>query len=408
MISLHLTELAAPSSHRLPTAAGQLLAASGLVDANPDPWDPQQWTVRAKAKAGVARLRNPQGVELELRITPKVPIRRLMFLLGYAAKPGVWRDEDVTVAEHSDLLPALAAAFERQAERALRRGLLQGYRPTREAALVVRGRILESEQIRRRYGQQIPVEVAYDEFTTDIAENRLLAAATERLLRLPGIGREVRHRLLRLRALLVDVEPIVRGHELPAWRPSRLNTRYQSALHLAGIVLRGASIEHLEGGVVVSGFIVDTAKLFEDFVTVALSTALAKHGGRCKAQAKHYLDMADAVRLNPDLVWYDESGVPLGVADAKYKAEKPAGYPGADLYQLLAYCTTLGLDTGHLVYAKGNEPRAEHTVRNAGIRIVQHALDLDQPPEPLLADVTSIAADLARTLPSIGGRVPTA
>ena len=29
--------------------------------------------------------------------------------------------------------------------------------------------------------------------------------------------------------------------------------------------------------------------------------------------------------------------------DAKYKAEKPAGYPNADLYQLLAYCTVLGL-----------------------------------------------------------------
>lgn len=75
----------------------------------------------------------------------------------------------------------------------------------------------------------------------------------------------------------------------------------------------------------------------------------------------------------------------------------PAGCPDADLYQLLAWCTTLGLDTGHLFYAKGNEPRAEHTVRNAGIRIVQQALDLDQPPEPLLADVTSIAADIALT-----------
>jgi hypothetical protein len=29
--------------------------------------------------------------------------------------------------------------------------------------------------------------------------------------------------------------------------------------------------------------------------------------------------------------------------------------PNADLYQLLAYCIVLGLHSGHLVYAKGNE-----------------------------------------------------
>jgi 5-methylcytosine-specific restriction enzyme subunit McrC len=41
----------------------------------------------------------------------------------------------------------------------------------------------------------------------------------------------------------------------------------------------------------------------------------------------------------------------------KYKAEKPGGFPDADLYQLLAYCTTLRLPVGHLVYAEGNEAR---------------------------------------------------
>jgi 5-methylcytosine-specific restriction endonuclease McrBC regulatory subunit McrC len=34
------------------------------------------------------------------------------------------------------------------------------------------------------------------------------------------------------------------------------------------------------------------------------------------------------------------------VVDVKYNAEQPAGYPNADLYQLLAYCTALGLRRG--------------------------------------------------------------
>ncbi|GGQ45991.1 hypothetical protein GCM10010216_02630 [Streptomyces flaveolus] len=33
------------------------------------------------------------------------------------------------------------------------------------------------------------------------------------------------------------------------------------------------------------------------------------------------------------------------------------GIPSSDLYQMLAYCTSLGLSFGHLVYAKGRSPR---------------------------------------------------
>ncbi|MFG2286191.1 McrC family protein [Streptomyces sp. NPDC048595] len=201
---------------------------------------------------------------------PGGPIARLFFLLGYSLDPGrSWRDEQVLVAEHHDLLPTLAHAMERQVDRALRQGLLQDYRATEEAALVVRGRIREAEQIRRRFGAMLPVEVAYDEFTTDIAENRILRAAVERLLRLPGVPREVRRRLLHQRARLADVTPIVRGHPLPGWHPTRLNSRYHHALHLARVILDGASAEHTTGGLCIDGFLFDMNTLFEDFVTVA-------------------------------------------------------------------------------------------------------------------------------------------
>ena len=81
--------------------------------------------------------------------------------------------------------------------------------------------------------------------------------------------------------------------------------------------------------------------------------------------------------------------------DAKYKAEKPSGYPNADLYQLLAYCTVLGLRIGHLVYAAGNEEPARHVVRQAGIEIVCHALNLDNPPGILLVGISRLASAIA-------------
>lgn len=68
--------------------------------------------------------------------------------------------------------------------------------------------------------------------------------------------------------------------------------------------------------------------------------------------------------------------------------------PNADLYQMLAYCSVMGLDRGHLVYAKGNGPAVTHTVRRTGITIAQHALDLDQEPDALLGQVDALAAQV--------------
>ena len=383
----------------LPDAVGRALAAGDIVEAAPDPYVPGHWSLRAGSKVGAVAVAVPDGGgPITVRVTPKVSIARLFFLLGYSLDPkGGRRDGEVDVTGHRELLPALAHAVERQVDRALRQGLLQGYRVTEETSLVVRGRVREAEQILRRFGATLPVEVEYDEFTTDIAENRLLRTAVERLLRLPGVPHDVRRGLLHQRARLADVTVIVRGRPLPAWQPSRLNSRYQHALRLARTVLENASVEHAPGGLHVDSFLFDMNKLFEDFVTVALREACRGLGHSARLQDPHHLDEAAAIRMKPDFVLYEPGGAPCAVVDAKYKAEKRDGFPDADLYQMLAYCTALGLREGHLVYAKGNAPHAAHTVRHAGIVIHQHALDLDQQPSGLLADVEKMAALLVTT-----------
>ncbi len=99
-----------------------------------------------------------------------------------------------------------------------------------------------------------------------------------------------------------------------------------------------------------------------------------------------------------DIICNNHDGVPLAVVDAKYKAEKPAGFPDADLYQMLAYCTALNLADGHLVYARGNAPHGSHRVKYAGITIHQHALELNQNPTKVLENIEKLAQRLAVTL----------
>ncbi|QKW32871.1 restriction endonuclease [Actinomadura sp. NAK00032] len=394
MTDIALTEHGAALSLPLSEALGRAVAASRVVEAAPDPDAPGRWRLKAAGKVGVAAVTTPGGETLTIRVTPKVPIRRLLFLLGYALDAKGWRDEEVSLDAEPELLPALAHLFEQQADRALRQGLLQGYRTTEETSLVMRGRLREADQLRRHHGEFPALELVHDEYTTDIAENRLVRTATDRLLRLPGVSRDLRGRLLRLRVRLADVTPIGRGHEPPVWRPTRLNVRYQPAVRLAELVLQGISVEHRAGDITVSGFLLDMARVFEDFVTVALREALKAGGGYSVLQASHYLDEGHAIRIVPDFVHCTDDGTPHAVADAKYKSERPDGFPDADLYQMLAYCTALHLPDGHLIYAKGNAPHATHRVRKTGITIHQHTLDLDKPPATLLADAQTLAERL--------------
>ena len=110
----------------------------------------------------------------------------------------------------------------------------------------MRGRIREADQIKRRFGRLIPLEVRYDDFTVDIAENQLLLAAAQRLLRMPGLTRRTRHSLQRLRLQLADVTPPTAGVR-PSWQPSRLNARYVPALYVAEMILDGRSFEQRVG-----------------------------------------------------------------------------------------------------------------------------------------------------------------
>jgi 5-methylcytosine-specific restriction enzyme subunit McrC len=396
VIRIELSETGPDSAWRLTPAQGRRLSRSGVVRAVPSPYEPGLWLVGPGRLVGAARIG-----DVDVFVTPKVAIGRLLFLAGYAQHGAAWRLEDVPLSEDAGLVPVMAQILWRQVERAIRQGLLSGYVVTDETAYVLRGRLREAEQLHRHHGLPVPLEIRHDDFTANIAENQVLRAACERMLHVPGVDAQSALMLRRLLRNFADVSPVDRRDPVPTWQPDRLNARYHVALRVAELVLNAASAEQGSGDVVVNGFLLDMPRVFEDFVTVALREALVTaYGGRVDGQDPHQFDEAGRVRVLPDIVW-KIGGTAVAVADAKYKAEKQAGYPNADLYQLLAYCTALGLRCGHLIYAKGTEEPANHVVRRSGIEIICHAVDLDTEPAVLVAQVRDLAgriADVARRL----------
>lgn len=327
---------------------------------------------------------------IDVVVTPKVSIARLLFLLGYAIKPG-FRPEDVEGTEEQDLWPAVAETLCRHVERALGRGALQGY-VTEEAALpLVRGRIRVADQIARWPGRLLPIEVRYDEYSVDTAENQILRSAVRRMLDVPRVPPATAARLRHLDARLDGVTPLLAGAPLPQWRPTRLNARYHAALRLAALVLRYQSFEVGLGGLPIAAFVVDMATVFENFVGAALREAWAVHPGETRLQHGASFDDSGVMRIRVDVV-HCVAGVPRIVADAKYKIESGSGrYSHHDHYQMLAYCNALRVPTAWLVYASGSQGAVTRRVCNTNIDIVEYPLRLDEPPSSLLAQIGELA-----------------
>ena len=122
--------------------------------------------------------------DLSVSIRPKLDISRVLFLASYAMGAFDLREERFDFQDAPTLVEALASALVAAARRAFARGLLHGYRTEEEALHTVRGRIRIDDQLRRRFGVAVPVEVRYDEFTEDITANRLVKAAAARLGRM--------------------------------------------------------------------------------------------------------------------------------------------------------------------------------------------------------------------------------
>ena len=341
--------------------------------------------------------------ELSVLIQPKIDIPQLLSLACYAM--GMYRQQDVRpfdFARDEALPDTLALALVAAARRAFSRGLLHGYQRWEEALYTVRGRIRFDEQIRRRFGVPLPVEVRYEEFTDDILGNRLVKAAIMRLGAMRLRSSDARRGLGWVAGMLdsVSYEEFAPSN-VPSVAFDRLNGHYRGVIGLSRLVLLHSAFEAGRGQVRASGFLMNMNDVFQEFVTVALRDALnlSEQAFRSDKKLPHRitLDTVNKVNLEPDLTWWDGSAC-VFVGDAKYKNIVDRSVPNADLYQLLAYATALDLPGGLLIYAHGEADAVIHTVRHSGKRLEIAALDLSGTLEDVLARVGELADSRVRKM----------
>ncbi len=332
--------------------------------------------------------------DLSVLIAPKIGIPQVLSLACYAIGKVEFQREDFDFGEEDALPDVLAMVLTFQARRAFARGLLHGYRTEEDALYTARGRIRFDEQLRRRFGVPLPMEVRYDEFTADILANRLVKAAAHRLARVRLRSTEARRNVGWLASMLEDVSLVEFSSTcVPAVRFDRLNGHYRGAVELARLILQHGAFEARRGAVRASGFLIDMNVVFQEFATQALRDALglSEHVFCSDSGVGNMaLDEAGRVKLKPDLTWWEGHSC-VFAGDVKYKNIIGDRIPNADLYQMLAYATALDLPGGLLIYAQGEADAATYRVQHSGKRLEVVALDLAGRLDDVLVRVEQLA-----------------
>lgn len=373
-----------PTPARLTRSEVRQLLGTGLVDLKPLSGE-GEYELKAGSTVGTVVLPS-----ILLLIRPKIGLKNLFFLLGYGMGIMSWADERFPYEEDPDFLQAVAYLFEAEVSRAARRGLVRGYQARQETLSTLRGRIDMAGQIRARQGRPFPLECSFEEYTEDIELNRIVKAALRRILQVPALSPDLARRL-RFRYRIFD-EVASAAYDpglVPGIDFSRLNEHWKPAVELARLILNQESLRDEISKVVSISFTVDMNHLFERFVENVVGQQARNAGMQLAAQAPRQL--AENISMKPDLVLRG-GGSDLAVGDAKYKEPRDAGPPNEDLYQLLAYCVSLDLKAGLLIYS-GVLDR-QYLVERAGVSLEATGIDLTGEPEQIEASARQAAKRL--------------
>ncbi len=304
----------------------------------------QQWGLTPQGWVGFIPLANGQRLVLQ----PKVALTNLFEMLEYAYELGSFNlmANGVTAVSTLDgFYERLAHILANRVMKRVKQGLHRHYQAEQNQLPYVRGKLLTTWP----QPTQTAVSCQYDQFTTDIPDNQILAY-TLRQIAFSHVCKEdvqtaVRRAYRALRSNITDQPFAIR--EIINRFYSRLNQDYEPMHALCRFFLEHSGPSHQIGNANMIPFLVNMANLFEKFVSQWLKLHLPPPY-RLKVQEKINFGHNNELRFEIDLVIEDTEGNTRYVLDTKYKTpDKP---DNADINQIIAYATAKGCIEAILIY----------------------------------------------------------
>ena len=244
-----------------------------------------------------------------------------------------------------------------ECENLLARGPRRDYVRREEALPAVRGRLLPDRQVLRQFGRLDRLECRFEEFDSDILDNRLCASGLAVAARTADDA-GVRARARRVAADFAALSPPARldpREVRPRLDYHRHNSHYRAAHHWALSLLGRGGFADLYSSDIGRGrvFLVDMNTLFERFITQLLRERAKNSGITAHGQYRNRRVIRDEAtgrcytEVRPDVLLTRSAGsdawqLPV---DIKYKLYADRRISQGDLYQLFLYASALSSGT---------------------------------------------------------------
>jgi 5-methylcytosine-specific restriction enzyme subunit McrC len=289
-----------------------------------------------------------------LLIRPKIPLENVFHLLDPSGPVAALPDQ-ITPSPAAEGLDFLAGRLARLLNERAAAGLHRAYQERADQGPFLQGQLDLPTQLRGLNRRKDLLHCRFEEFTTDIPCNQVPKATAELTLRSPLLADSFRSTLRQaLEAFgAVSFIELDRAH-FPEILTDRLTEAYQPLLDLCRILVESLGSGKQSGSTACPAFLLDMEKIFERYVTTGLARAYA--GSSPITVSVQPLVVANEpgeglpdIQLRPDFTLADQ-GHRFLVGDAKWKNLAGSPLVTADLYQVISYCTALGITRGLLVY----------------------------------------------------------
>jgi 5-methylcytosine-specific restriction endonuclease McrBC regulatory subunit McrC len=172
---------------------------------------------------------------------------------------------------------------------------------------------------------------------------------------------------------------------LAAAEPDRLTEGYRPLLELCRLLAESLTSGASAGSTPCPAFLLDMERVFEQYLTRGLIAAFAGRGQFSVAVQPLYRASVSvpgqpALLVRPDIV-LERAGRPVLVVDAKWKRLKGSPLVTEDIYQLMAYCTALGIRRALLVYPGSRDRRWCYRLARAPVEVEVRTLSVCGPRE---------------------------
>lgn len=357
----------------------------------PSPKTNDQWQLTAQGWVGMV----PVARDLTLVLQPKVSIAHLLHMVEVAHGLQSFHLFRGTIPAETvpEFYERLATILARRVLERCRRGLYRPYQRRDAATPFVRGRLQITKLLRQPVSLETPC--LYHEQAMDVVDNQILHWTLHRLSQ-SDLGRDNEQRMMRhdLRQALRILQATVSLQPFGAAdcrnrSYTRLNDDYAQLHALCAFFLEASGPSHLPGETEGIPFVVNMARLYEQYVAAWLQMHLPVTW-QLQVQERHPLN--DQMHFAIDLVLYDRAQrKPVAVLDTKYKVPDH-GPDTADVAQVVAYAAAKGVADAFLIYPEPLRKPLDTMVGDVHVRTLTFALagNLDNAGVQLLQELALI------------------